>query len=497
MSMNYLPNDPLAVGDVPLRIHTPRPDRPSSRAGFQYNGIVPEGRYAVGTPAFLFWQCSESALAALETWEKLDGPLTRWALGKKRLNLRQDAGVDLNAYYDRSSLTFFHERTGAKTTFSGASTDVVAHEAGHALLDALRPDLWGSFYTEVNAFHEAFGDYVALVTAFDDKRSRQRLIQIEPSLWGENFLEANAEDLSDGVRRKLGASHPASKPRHAFNWFSWQLPSMLPFNGGPGVLTSEVHSFGRVFSGCLWDLIGNLWNGQPSWSDQALWKAARTAGQLLIAGVRSAPETPRFFQSVGQAMLAADQAMTGGANAGAINGAFAFHNVPVAAPMFAPMAALAGPPLTVTARKASLASSTRKDLLKKIGGPAQAALRMESIEMAGKRVVKAVHQRAVSLSGIDRRLGGVIAHAAESVLLGLEANRTAVLGALPEANVTMDEVAVFVKTLIEHDCVDFGQKAKARGAVARGGGPLPTHEVRSVRGKKSLVRKRYSCPAGS
>ena len=63
-------------------------------------------------------------------------------------------------------------KTGTKSTWSGASTDVVAHESGHALLDQSRPDLWDSSYPETNAFHEAFGDCMALLTAFADPATR-------------------------------------------------------------------------------------------------------------------------------------------------------------------------------------------------------------------------------------------------------------------------------------------------------------------------------------
>jgi hypothetical protein len=495
MSINYLPNDPLATDDVPMRIHTPRPDRPANRAGFSYTGGASEARYPFGTPEFLYWQCSEAALAAVETWEKLDGSLSRWAQNRSSLSLNQDGGEDLNAYYDRRSLSFFHWTTGSKTTYSGASTDVVAHEAGHALLDAIRPDLWGSFYTEVNAFHEAFGDCIALLTALADRKSREQLIAVSPSLWSENFLEATAEDLSDGIRRAAGAQHPSSAPRHAFNFFEWQLPSSLPSSGPPRVLSSEIHSFGRVFSGCFYDLIGILWNSQPSWSPQALWQAAETAGKLLIAATRSAPETPRFFQAIGRAMFLADEQQFGGANRAAIHEAFAYHNIALgSAAMLAPSAALAGASPRVAAaagRAATVSAATRRDLLARMGAPAGAKMKVTTAEVGGKRVAQAVVERPVSLQKLDTRLRGVVAIATESVLIGDSASRAAVLGALPESHVTTDEVESFVQTLLTHNSIAFGKKKAAAGASASAG--RPTHEVRTVRGKKVLTRIRFAC----
>lgn len=68
-----------------------------------------------------------------------------------KLDLHQDKGVDFNAYYNRRSLSFFHGGPPEDRFFSGASTDVVAHEAGYAFLDAIRPDLWNSSLFEINA----------------------------------------------------------------------------------------------------------------------------------------------------------------------------------------------------------------------------------------------------------------------------------------------------------------------------------------------------------
>ena len=182
MAINFIPNDPLAQDALPMRRQAPRPNRRANRARFVMAGAVAPGLYPPGTAEFLFWQCREAALAAVDTWEILEGPLRQWspdAVSRKRLPLHPNDGDDLNAYYDRRSLSFFEHTTGAKTTFSGASTDVVAHECGHALLDSIRPDLWDAPFVEVAALHEAFGDCMALLTAFADRPTRQALLASE------------------------------------------------------------------------------------------------------------------------------------------------------------------------------------------------------------------------------------------------------------------------------------------------------------------------------
>jgi hypothetical protein len=53
-----------------------------------------------------------------------------------------DFGIDLNAFYDRQGLKFFHGSAAGRTVFSGESPDVVCHELGHAVLDSLKPQLF-------------------------------------------------------------------------------------------------------------------------------------------------------------------------------------------------------------------------------------------------------------------------------------------------------------------------------------------------------------------
>lgn len=494
MPINYIPNDPLSPVP-PVRQKTPRPDRKSTEAGFSYPDGPQEGPHPPGTEEFVYWQCREAALAALEAWEALDGPLPRWARATpnpRKLRLQPNGGTDLNAYYDGQSVAFFEFHHTNKVTYSGASTDVVAHEVGHALLDAIRPDLWETPYTEVDAFHEGFGDLIAVLTALTDPESRRALLAASPDLSTGNFLEATAEDLSDGVRREFGSQHPAAEPRHALNTLHWQLPSTLPASGPPATLSREPHSFARVFTGCFYDVLRNIFTSLPEQNEQALETATQAAAQLLIRGTRNAPESARFFREVGRAMVLADAELHGGANHLAIRDAFAQHNIALgSAAMMAPTAALAGAAPKLTARVATLAANTRKDLLERLNAARGARLSLESIRIAGKRVAKAVHYRAIALGDVDRRLRGVVALAAEPVLVGAAGARAAILGALPEEHATADEVKTFVETLLQHDRIAFDSADRGAAAVTTQATGLPTHAVRTRANKRVLTRLRF------
>ena len=74
VSINYIPNDPMAGASAPpTRRKSPRANRPSSRATFQFFDAEPEGLASPGTPQFLFWQAREAALTTLTAWETANG----------------------------------------------------------------------------------------------------------------------------------------------------------------------------------------------------------------------------------------------------------------------------------------------------------------------------------------------------------------------------------------------------------------------------------------
>jgi hypothetical protein len=512
--INFIPNDPLAKDGPAMRKKKPRVNRPAGRAGLSFTGEIEEGLYERGTPGFLFWQCREAVLWAIEVWEGLDGKLSAWGTSSpKRLSLLQNAGNALNAGYSQEALEFYEFTTGDKTTFSGASTDVVSHEVGHALLDVIRPDLWTTSLPETNAFHEAFGDCMAVLTALSDRETRKAVLKVTPDLGKANFVDAVMEDLADGTKRHLGASFDASSPRRALNKFKWQLPTTLPTSGKPSALTSEMHSFGRIFSGCFYDLIRNIFASYSTHNQANLWKAAQTAGRLLISGARQAPETPRFFQSVGRAMVLADETTNNSAHGDAIRDAFTRHGLSLGvSAMLAPRASLAGDaPRIAAAAKGGpiLTATTREDLRRRLGAAPQARITVSTVKIGNEKVAEAVHHREVSLTGLSERLSGVVAMVAEPVLVGSSGKRAAIVSAMPQEGVTTDEVHTFVESLLKNDAIVFEDEIPAtttkRAAIRAAGAAraatgdaikrshLPTHIVRVHDGKKVLTRIRFSC----
>ncbi len=453
MTIHFIPNDPRAGRAAPaLRRKTPRREPPDGRAGFSYRKPPPEGVAEPGTPQFLFWQVREAALAAVRAWEACTGqPHLQWQGRRQRLPLLPDTGEDLNAFYDRATVSFFHQEVApGRVVYSGASTDVVAHEVGHGLLDSVRADLWDVTFLEAGAFHEAFGDCLGILTALEDKGTREALLAQAPTLRKRNFVESFAEELAWGIGTAI-PGHNAAEPRHAFNRYRFQVPSSLPSDGGPGVLINEVHSFAMVFTGCFWDLIAGLYAAAPTPGPQALRTAARRAGRLLITGARNAVVTPRFFLSVGRAMLQADATLHRGRDAEAIRAAFARHGIALGT--------------------AALARGAAR------GEPAPAAGPLQP----------------VPLGSLHPQLEGVVA-LAPTTLAAAPAGARGAAAAVPAEDPSA-EVHAFVAALLARGRIALAPTTapQARGAAAAPRRDHTTHEVRELRGQKRLVRKRFLC----
>src|SRR2546427_6586660 len=125
---------------------------------------APEAKpHPPGTAEFRYWTAAEALRRGADFWGALV-PGIPWEVGTI-LPVDLDFGVDLNAFYDREGLKFFHGTAAGRTVFSGESPDVVCHELGHALLDSFKPQLFDAASIEVAAFHESFGDMSAILSA--------------------------------------------------------------------------------------------------------------------------------------------------------------------------------------------------------------------------------------------------------------------------------------------------------------------------------------------
>jgi hypothetical protein len=468
MAINFIPNDPAAAQPAQRRI-SPAADRSASRVRFVAGAMPPEAQYAPGTPDFVAWQCREAAWRTLDVFEGICGPLVGWrgSAAVKTLRMVHNGGVDLNAYYDRRSISFFQFPVAGRLVFSGASSDVVAHETGHAILDALRPDLFGVEMMEVAAFHEGFGDCIAIMFALSDQATRQALLTGANPLRRPNFVEATAEQLADAIRVAVSPRHNAAAPRRANNSFTWSLPQTLPANGPPGTLINEAHSLGQLVSGIYYDLIAALFQLRGT-GQAALWSSCELATRLAVKAAVRAPVRPRFFEAWGRMMLLVDSSDHGGANQAIIRAAFARHGIAIGtAPFLAPQAAVAMVP---RGRRRQGIMSVSPQMRLKLKGllslDAASPMSVRQLEIAGDAVAEVNSQVEVDLSGLAEILEGVVAHVSRPTLLGEVSGAVAVLGSVQSSMIYASEVRDFVSTLVRRKAIEAVAAGAPRSAVA-------------------------------
>jgi hypothetical protein len=500
MPILYIRNDPEAKKGVAAGPVTPARKRAKGKTDFNF-GKLPEAKvYPLASDGFLVWQCREGLQRALAMWEGIAGRFGTWRDAGKKLKVLIDAGADINAYYGRGELGFYSDlsKKGKVRRFA-FSVDVVSHEAGHAFLDVIRPDLFDTPYLETNAFHEAFGDCIAILTSLDDPEVRAALLKQDPKLSKTNFVETLMESLANASKDDSPRENGAVA-RRGKNKYRWMLPTELPDDGGPGVLINEDHSFGQVFVGCFYDTLRNVFLAQKKKDSAALAKSAEIVGKLLVRGADKAPITPRFFQAVGRAMSLEDDALYKRAHHEAIRLAFQAHGILLGAVVaVAPRAALKGAaPKRVKHRgKPVLAKATLEDLRSRMNLPPRTTMSVRAYELGGTPVAEASHLRAVSLRGLSERLANVVALGSEPTLVGASKRRAAVMGALPDAQMTSDEVRTFVSGLVHRGAIAYNAKQAAtaragkRRAVRTKG--TVTHVVITRKGQKVLERLRFSC----
>lgn len=243
------------------------------------------------------------------------GRQVRWAFGSEQLLVVPRAGEWANAFYDRGtrSLQFFSflDEKGDRV-HTGLSRDVVSHECGHALLDAVVPSLYDSSTPQSLAIHEAVADLVALIMALDSRRLRMAVLKLtENSLSGPNAFNKIAEEFGmarpgpDGVART-------------------ELRALSNYATLESLAGARPHVLSTLLSAIFYDTLCAIFmirfedeklpdeNGVSRSLEAAANKALGTAlgifRRFLLRGIDYLPPGELSFADVGRATLAADRA---------------------------------------------------------------------------------------------------------------------------------------------------------------------------------------------
>ncbi len=204
----------------------------------------------------------------------------------------------MNAFYSRGQklLAFgFFPKPGAPAgspkVYTCRSLDIVSHECGHAILDALKPQWITSGATpQTGALHEAFGDLTAIFVALSQFDQVEAVVaQTKSNLHDKTFLSDVAEEFGLALGRPNGLRNADNDLRMS-------------------QVGTEVHSLSQVFTGAMYDILADIFGFErkPALRDDALtlYDRAGYLRSLLLRGIAQAPATNANFADVANQMLA-------------------------------------------------------------------------------------------------------------------------------------------------------------------------------------------------
>ena len=273
--------------------------------------------YQQGTPGFHAANAFSAVARTIQFFEEGTGMSISWAFKKPQLDVNPDAGEMLNAYYQRGegSVNFFHS-TDPKTTqvvHSGDSGEVVYHEVGHAILVGFRPAYLMNWRTDAGAFHESFGDMLALVMSVQDDRVLAKVVeQTGGDMSKPNMAAALGEELGITINNTSGKNRTGGDyTRNAINSFKWADPKSLESQPeDPNQLGSEVHNYSRLWTGAFYDVFSGLVDEnraagmEPA---QAIREASNEGLRMLGRLVKAAPRFDFTYKDMAKAFVASDR----------------------------------------------------------------------------------------------------------------------------------------------------------------------------------------------
>lgn len=268
-----------------------------------------------GTPQFDQVNVHAVVAGTLQTYEGYAGHEMGWSFSGP-LRIRPHAGEGKTAYYSRwdDSINFkqWDSPSLGKVVKTSESLDVAAHETGHAILDGIRPGLLSG--TESKAFHEGFGDTSALLQALQYPSNLEKILAENGGDFSKpSLITRLAEEFGTAFNREDKDPNNDDKPyyRTALNEFRYKSPSELPSDSYPPtqpeeVLTSEPHSFSRIWSGSMYSVLAAFYNQNQAEGQaplEALQGARDALGTIFGRSLDHLPAANLKFRQAAQAML--------------------------------------------------------------------------------------------------------------------------------------------------------------------------------------------------
>src|SRR5207248_3693758 len=158
---------------------------------------------------------------------------------------------------------------------------------------------------EVGAFHESFGDMSAILSALQLSSVREGVLaETGGVLRRSSRLSRLAEQLGWAIRQSVPSAVEPDCLRNAVNTFFYRDPDTLPTTAPATSLSSEAHSFSRVFTAAFFEGLAGMLATTASRDERALLQVSQDMGAILFQVIRAASVVPTFMSQVAASMLA-------------------------------------------------------------------------------------------------------------------------------------------------------------------------------------------------
>jgi len=221
------------------------------------------------------------------------------------------AGEKPNAAYIRGkkALKFYYYTNNGETTYLCRSLDIVAHEAGHAVLDALKPSLYSIRNGQAGALHEAFADLTAMFVTLENlDMCEDIIVETKCNLRQAHYLTAIAEQFAGALGGNAGPKGSEGEDETAEE--SEDQIGMRNINNDivGSRCPNDVHSLASIFSGFVFDFLVDVftWERDPDLLDDAesLHRVGRIVRRILLLALYNSGQTPDFTE-IANAMIKA------------------------------------------------------------------------------------------------------------------------------------------------------------------------------------------------
>lgn len=254
------------------------------------------------------WAVVNRTVALLEDARMFGRPIP-WASGLGRLLILPHAGYGQNAFYDRNTgaLHFLYfEGKQSKPVFTCLSHDIVTHELGHAVLDGLKPLYNEVSSVETAAFHEYFGDALALTASLTFREILVRAV-------GKAPLELD-QNLIGKIGEEFGNSHSVNGVDYLRAAFEKRTLAELRGN-------FEEHEHSQVLTNAFYELLAKLYVKKLKQAKELLHKktidgqvavnalinAANQTSRMMFRGIDYCPPVDVGYVDYARAVLASDR----------------------------------------------------------------------------------------------------------------------------------------------------------------------------------------------